>query len=329
MLSISAGAAMSSNALGNVTVEDKLEVARLADPCRQYYDRMVALHLIRQLNHLCKAIQQHRGYGLALLAGEIKFKDEFRQLQGEIRRRIVALEAFVNQSRSLLSSKDIEKIHHAWATIERDWQNDAVMENFELHSYFIEQLLAFMVQLAKYLERPVVDLLAEHSLEKVVTDSSEAKRRAVHHVGLLVFVCNQMPEMVEQLAKIRGLTTHAASAGSSDDIHDSKIRYLVQCTQLQYEKVRNQSERLTAIVAGGIASLDAVKEYEFKFNFLLNTIDKEILARDNIRMDSRHIFELATEIIDKFLTVVDEGLWLLHRWLEDGLEDWLTQPPNS
>ncbi len=326
MVNLSSGDSASSSASGQIAVDDGLGVAQFYEPCRQFYDRVVALHLIRQINHLCKAIQQHRGFGLALLAGETRFRTEFQLLQGEIRRRIVALEAFVKQSRNLLSDKDLEKIHSAWVTIECDWQNDAVMENFELHSFFIEQLLALMLQLAKHLERPVVDVLSEHSSDRRTGDTPQAKRRAVHQVGLLVFVCNQMPEMVEQLAKIRGLSTHAASAGSSDDLHDSKIRYLVQCTQLQYDKVRNQAERLTDIVDGGIASLGAVKEYEFKFNFLLNTIEKEILARDNIRMDSRHIFELASEIIDKFLIVVDEGVSLLQRWLDDGLEEWLIQP---
>ncbi len=326
VFNLSSGDSAPGGASGQITSDNILGVGQFYEPCRQFYDRMVALHLIRQINHLCKAIQQHRGFGLALLAGEIKFRTEFDLLQGEIRRRIIALEAFVKQSRNLLSDNDLEKIHHAWATIECDWQNDAVMENFELHSFFIEQLLALMIQLAKHLERPVVDVLTEYSSDELKGDTPLAKRRALHQVGLLVFVCNQMPEMVEQLAKIRGLATHAASAGMSDDLHDSKIRYLVQCTQLQYGKVKNQAERLKDIVDGGIASLTAVKDYEFKLNFLLNTIEKEILAHDNIRMDSRHIFELATEIIDKFLSVVDEGVGLLQRWLDDGLEEWLIQP---
>lgn len=301
-----------------------MNIEELAAACDSYSERILALSLIKQISHLCRAIQRHRGLGMSLIAGYQEFETDFLTLQHQVSRRMRALQLFSQQSKNLLTGGQLEKLLAAWSTIERDWQNDSVMENFEYHSHFIEQLLQLMMTLARLLERPVVSGFPQDANSDVQT-AIENKRQQFNLVGLLVFVCNQLPNLVEQVAKIRGLSTLSATRGKLGGLEDSKLRYFIQNARVQHEKVRNQSDRLLEQTKDDMRSLPMIKAYEFKLMFLINTVEKEILEPQVITMDSRQVFNLATEIIDVYLKVVDEGISLLQRRQEDSLEDWFLQ----
>lgn len=299
-----------------------MDTEPLATACSSYNERLLALSLIKQISHLCRAIQRHRGLGMSLIAGYREFETDFLILQQQVSRRMQALQLFSQQSSNLLTEEQLEKLLAAWSTIDRDWQNDSVMENFEYHSHFIEQLLQLMMTLARLLERPVIAGFPQESTSDNQVENVEQKRQQFNLVGLLVFVCNQLPNLVEQVAKIRGLSTLSATRGKISGMEDSKLRYFIHNARVQHEKVRNQSDRLLEQTKDDIRSLPLIKAYEFKLMFLINTVEKEILEPSFISMDSRQVFNLATEIIDVYLKVVDEGLSLLQRRQEDSLEDW-------
>ena len=297
---------------------------QLTRPCKNYYDRLIALSLIKQISHLCRAIQRHRGLGMSLIAGYLEFEKDFSLLQVQVGRRMKALQAFALESNDLLSEGQLEKLSSAWSTIERDWQDDSVMENFEYHSHFIEQLLQLMMNLARLLETPVASDFT-NAVNDEGGSEGEPKRHQFNQVGLLVFVCNQLPSLVESVAKIRGISTLAATRGHQDELEASKLRYFIQGARVQHEKVRSQADRLLEVTRDSIRSLPLIKAYEFKLMFLTTTVEKEILEPKKISMDSRQLFDLATEIIDVYLKVVDEGLSLLLFWQEESLESWFQQ----
>ncbi|WP_317930994.1 hypothetical protein [Halioxenophilus sp. WMMB6] len=303
-----------------IKIENNMSSGDLVVACKGYNERLLALSLIKQISHLCRDIQRHRGLGMSLIAGYEEFEPDFTSLQLQVGRRMKALQAFSLQSNNLLSSTQLEKLSAAWTVIERDWQGDSVMENFEYHSHFIEQLLQLMMNLARFLERPVATEFGESA--PVATRNVEPRKQQINQVGLLVFVCNQLPSLVELVAKIRGLATLAASRGSQDELESSKLRYFIQGTRVQHEKVRSQADRLLEITRDAIRNLPLIKAYEFKLMFLLTTVEKEILEPKLINMNSRQLFDLATETIDVYLKVVDEGLTQLQLWQEESLEQW-------
>lgn len=291
--------------------------------CIAYRERQDALSLMKQLNQLSKAVQRHRGMSMALLAGNLVFQGDFAVLQKQLERRLASLEAFAKRTGGLLGARDEENLHNAWHTIRVDWQGDDVIDNFELHSHFIEQLQGMLISLSKRVERPVSVMVAEAANMTLPVEDTVTYPRLFKQIELLNFVSSQVPSMIEQIARIRGLATYAAAKGECDYHHDRKLRYVISCARAQHEKLRHQSERLESILVGGIASLPLIKTYELKLMFLLTTVESDILSGTTITTSSHQVFKLASEIIDVYIKVVEDGLALLSRWHEDDMETWL------
>jgi hypothetical protein len=291
--------------------------------CIAFRQRQDALSLLKQLNQLAKAVQRHRGMSMALLAGNAVFQGDFNLLQKQLERRLASLEAFAKHTGGLLNQRDKDNLHNAWHTIRADWQGDDVIDNFELHSHFIEQLQGMMVSISKGIERPVSAMVAEAANLPMPPEDNHAYPRLFKQIELLNFVSSQVPAMIEQIARIRGLATYAAAKGVCDYHHDRKLRYVISCARAQHEKLRHQSERLETLLLGGIASLPLIKTYELKLMFLLTTVESDILSGGTITTSSHQVFKLASEIIDVYVKVVEDGLALLSRWHEEDLESWL------
>lgn len=286
--------------------------------CAAYRRRQDALSLIKQLTQMTKAVQRHRGMSMAQLAGSQLFHQDFDLLQRQLERRLTSLEVFAAHT-GLLSRRDKENLHNAWRTIRADWQGDHVLDNFELHSHFIEQLQAMIAGLAKLLECSVSAMAAGAPLR----ERSEMYPKRVAQIEMLDFAARQVIAMAEQIARIRGLATYAAVKGFGDDHHDRKLRYAVFSTRAANQKLRHQTERLEVLLASALPSLSTIKLYELKLMFLLNTVEEDILSGKTITTNSYNLFKLATEIIDVYLHVVDDAMDLASRWNDEDLEGWL------
>ncbi len=290
--------------------------------CAQYRRQRDAIVLLRQLHHMCKAVQRHRGMAMALLAGSNLFEGDFAILQRQVRRRLTSLELFAKAGGDLLSERDQQNLHNAWNTISADWQNDDVVDNFELHSHFIEQLHSMMAALSKKIERPVSAAVVEdHGAELIGGDDSYPK--AFKQIELLHFIAKQTPEMVEQLARMRGLATYAAAKGECEYFLERKLRFALQCVRTQHEKLRLQAERMKVVLEGALPSVSHIQTYELKLMFLLNTVDTDVLSGAQISSRSHQLFKLATEIIDVYLKVAEDGFDVITKWHDDDLELWL------
>lgn len=291
--------------------------------CTAYRQRQDALSLIKQLNQMAKAVQRHRGMSMALLAGSSLFHGDFDVLQRQLERRLASLEVFAVQTGGLLEARDKESLHNAWHTIRADWQGDDVIDNFELHSHFIEQLHVMVQSVARQLKRPVSVIAAQAKGVALDRQDERGNPIAFRQAELLNFATRQLPMMVEEVARVRGLATYAAAKGHCDYHHDRKLRYAISCVRVSNETLRHQVERLDSLLGSALSSLPMVKTYELKLMFLLSTVEADILSGATIATNSHHLFKLATEIIDVYLKVVDDAISLIGDWHEDDLESWL------
>ena len=291
--------------------------------CELYRQRQDALNLIKLLIQMIKAVQRHRGMSMALLGGNTLFREEFDRLQLQLERRLMSLQTFAAHTNHLLTERDQENLHSAWVTISRDWQQDSVIDNYELHCHLIEQLLGMLATLAKQLEQPVSTLVNSHPDVAVVNVDGTSYPNRFRHLEVLHFSTRLMPSVVEQIGRIRALSTYAAAIGHCDSHHDGKLRYVIQCTRVNNEKLRHQAKRLEGILENDIGLLGQLKSYEIKLMFLLNMVESDVLHGGKITTDSNRLFSVATDIIDVYLHVIEDGIQLITRWHEEDIENWL------
>ena len=291
--------------------------------CSLYHQRLDALTLIKQLIHMIKAVQRHRGMSMGMLGGNQSFKEELANLQIRQGRRLQLLRAFAARAGNLLSERDQENLASAWATISHDWQQDSVIDNYELHCHLIEQLLSMVATLGKHLEQPTSSLVAEMSEARAVQADRAPFPNRYKHLEVLHFATRLMPAVAEQLGRIRALATYAAAMGQLDKDYATKLRYVIQCTRVNNEKLRHQSKRLEGLLDDELSLLGQLKSYEIKLEFLLGMIESEVLAVNSISADRSRFFKLATDIIDVYLQVVEDGVDLLATWHEQDIDHWV------
>lgn len=256
---------------------------------------------------------------MGMLGGNEFFREDFNQLQAQLERRILLLQAMAKSSDGLLSEREQENLQNAWVTISRDWQEDSVIDNYELHCHMIEQSLAMLAALSRQLEQPIHQMLGENPPEPEVGSYPSRFK----HLEVLHFTTRLLPAVVEQIGRIRALGTYAAAAGFLDSHHDSKLRYVIQCTRVNNEKLRHQIKRLEGILDQDIGLLSQLKSYELKLMFLLNMVETDILHEGAVSADSNRIYNLATDIIDVYLAIVDNGIDLISQWHDADMDQWL------
>ncbi len=289
--------------------------------------RELTLSLISQLNHIIKAVARHRGISMGLLAGNKVFERDFQQLQLQLQKRIHVFESFSHKSGGLIGEKDLANLQMSWQTIRDGWQDDRVIDNFELHSHFVEQLISLVLALAKTLESPLASSLpsfASATDGDAENDDCEYPKSA-KKIEVLNFACSQLPVMIEFMAKIRGLSTYCAAMGEADESLARKLRFFIDCARERNGKIRHCSERLNDISGDWFHSLRLINELETKFVYLFSLIENAILSESRAKASASQLFDLATAIIDAYWKIVEEGLYVVRMTHSEELDDWIRE----
>lgn len=314
---------INSHKISSAAPSRSTNAGQFAHFCNHYHQRLDALTLAKQLIHMIKAVQRHRGMTMGTLGGNQQFRDELTHLQVQLERRLQLLQAFAARTVDLLSPRDQENLSNAWLTISRNWQEDSVIDNYELHCHLIEQLLSMVAALGKQLELPTSQSLPAMDEPPVVRADEALYPNRFKYLEVLHFATRLMPAVAEQIGRIRALATYAAALGYCDKDFAGKLRYVIQCTRVNNEKLRHQTKRLEGLLDSDLTLLSHLKSYEIKLEFLLSMVEADVVNSHQMNADSNRLFSLATDIIDVYLKIVDEGVQLLTQWHEQDIEVWV------
>ncbi len=60
-----------------------------------------------------------------------------------------------------------------------------------------------------------------------------------------------------------------------------------------------------------------------KILFLFNTVEMDILSGNDIVVESHQLFKLASEIIDIYFQIIEDGWDVIRRQLDKDMESWI------
>lgn len=217
----------------------------------RHQQRQHCLQVCHELVQLTVHLQQHRGITLAILGGDVFFEDRL----GHIKRNVInALQNLQKIRQDLIPEEQWQALCSEWFTVNHHWRQDSALQNFEIHTHLIQQLL----RLFKGFQQGALFVSLDRS-----------------HQEMARLTLGELPELLETAAQIRGIGTHRLVSQAVETEFADRLRFLSryftratehisQCHDLettlqahsQWQEILQAWER----VAGVVRSMDAVEE---------------------------------------------------------------------
>jgi len=262
--------------------------------------RLRGLDLIYSLCQLIRKLQQHRGASLAVLAGDTIFESRLHALQGPIYENMAKIQ---NEGAGLIDQRRWSQIVSEWFTVKRQWRKDSVLQNFELHSHVIAQIIDLIWQVAK------------------TSDPRVENDPVLKELGQYLF--RSVLDVIEILGKLRGLSTHVAVLGECENDYALRISFLRRQLDSESATAHNLLRALPVRFRDPLLLRIGTYRCHAIEHSLCDVIDNEILGKGPIKTSSDHIFGLATQAIDAYVTVFTTGLQLMRTELDENLKMWV------
>ena len=270
--------------MSDLRVKDQ-QISTAQDDASLLIDRLNCLNSIKMLCKLTKVIQKHRGASISCINGDTGFLALREDLEGQADRLFMLLlrqqniHGAIPQVRLLASLND-------WQSIKLGWQKDTVILNYEFHSHLVDAL----------------NRIARECVRETCADIEETNTVEGIHAILI-----DVPENIELLAKMRGLATHIAVSGYMDE--DSRLRIAFLCERItrDYKRLYHALNALGGTMTA-VQALHALPRQKSRLEQLLQQVNDGILTSHGVTAKGNQLFELATEIIDVYWLIVEQGL---------------------
>jgi len=168
----------------------------------RHQQRQQCLDLCYQILELITQIQQHRGATLAILAGDVFFETRLTNIKPQVLKSLQEVQALRTH---FISDITWESLCAEWFTVNYHWRQDNAFHNFELHTHLIQQLLKL---LREFYQSPNFQNLEQR------------------HEQLAQLTLQELPELMETTAQIRGIGTHCLASKASDKLFSDRLGFL-------------------------------------------------------------------------------------------------------
>ncbi len=286
------------------------------DLLSEYVRQHRVLLLVRHINPLIIAIQQHRGASLALLEGDESFTGQVSTLRQDITTRLNIIRSLNALLGYIMPDDQCREIEERWEVFVSKWREDGVIGNFEFHNELIEQLMAVLIEI-------VEDARYFSPTSQDITVSAEGRTTAASlgvvsddQLKVVELVTRDIPMLIENIARTRGLSVHMAVLGRCEPDQKVMLNQLLQTIIHKKERIRTTHRGLSRETLKSLPALMETLLHEHKLVDLLVLIKEQILLPESIDIDSHMLFRFATEIIQVYSAVIEQGISLIQRNLD-------------
>ncbi|AUM14410.1 hypothetical protein Kalk_19130 [Ketobacter alkanivorans] len=264
--------------------------------------RVAQLDLMVTILNLSRFIQRHRGATLALLGGDNSFRTQVETLQKQTSAQFEYLQCLNQSADNPLTESDYEQLNLGWLTIIKDWENDELHHSFEFHSHLLELIIRISRQLSERV------LATPEGLENNEPLRSRVDNSFTYPLHSLTQTCViDLYELVEYLARIRGLGTHMAVIGHTDKELGSKVSFWLQEFRYRKERFDQNIQLVSSQYLPCIPGLKSLPNLNMKLNYFISLLGHEMVSERNFKVPSHKLFLMGTEIIDGHLAVMDQA----------------------
>lgn len=275
----------------------------LAQVHQSQLTRSKALEAVKALFDQVRVVQQHRAVTNGALGGNPFFESKTHILAREINTRFKSLDRQMTHLKGLYDAIRWYDIGNEWQTVHLQWRQDHVIENFELHSHLVRQMLDFIAD------------IGERAESLIMRDSYQ---KALAH-----YILRSLPGFIEIMGQMRALGTHATVISECTEPCSMRLRFLLQQIQIQQAAVREQMSRLSPEAFSKTTALIDVHLCEPKLDVIQKCIEQDILSARKIDLNPDELFARCTEIMDAHFNVMMEGLRMLRMSLDRRIEAWV------
>lgn len=255
--------------------------------------RQDCVKLCQNLVQLIVHLQQHRGTTLAILGGDDFFEPRLQAIKKHI---VEDLQELQKQRKHLVDEDTWQNLCSEWFTVNHHWRQDSALQNFEIHTHLIQQLLR---QLKNYYHSPLFEHLD------------------VIHNPIARLVLTELPEFLETAAQIRGIGTHLLASDTSETYFADRLKYLARyfTRTLQHVEQLYDTGRL---INSESQWLEIVRAW--------NTIDEAVAKLDVKRaegMPPEQFFSETSHIIYYIQQCLKLGLKRLNTATDQAIKAWI------
>ena len=274
-----------------------------------FNEQLHCLPIIKLFNRVTKSVQKHRASSIACLGGDRGYETRVEQLQKQIDKQLLLLNNFVHFSPKILTIKQLSSIQQDWHTIKVGWRHDSIIENFEFHGHLIDQIQGLIRNLCFH-HFPEIE---NGRIARGEVDSSQTI--------LLQCILQDIPDNIELIGKLRGLSVHATSTKLCDEAMQIRLEFMVKQSREQYRRLAATLKKLGPNIAI-IPNLGKVEPFQVKLDDLLSIVEVEIMKSKRVIAKTDVVFNRSTEIIDLLWAVTEQGLDAVEKSIYDEIDRW-------
>lgn len=251
------------------------------EDAKAFINKIQCITSVKLICQLTQAVQQHRGATLGYLSGEDAFLS-IAERQSQMIDKLFASYLLHNGfSADLPGPVEVSNSLDSWQVIKFDWQSDELLHNFEFHSHLVDNLKK---------------IIRGHMRDTLMPDRHTM---APGYELLLETVFITLPNTIEELAKLRGLSTNAAVVQACGSDSHTRLSFLLK----DIPRLLLALEQALENIIEDYPEFDVIRPgrgQQRRLNALLKKINTNILNSRKIQEDSTQLFRAATDIIDAF-----------------------------